>query len=309
MQRYLILRFGQSIVALVGVTMLVFFLTRLSGNVLDLMLPIEATPEDFERVEKAWGLDKPIIAQYGIYMWNVLHGDWGQSWKWGAGALDIVLEKFPATAQLATFTLIISTTLGLSIGMLVAVKKDSPFDWGGKIIALLGQSLPSFWLGIVLMWVFAVLLGWLPTSGRGEGLGGIKYMIMPAITLGWFNVAALMRLTRSAMLEVLDSEYVKLARIKGLPEWKVIWKHCLRNAAIAPLTYFGLVAGFLMTGSVVTETVFAWPGTGLLAVEAVQSRDYQVVQAVVLFMAGIFIFANLVVDVLYAYLDPRIRYN
>lgn len=309
MQRYLILRFGQSIIALVGVTMLVFFLTRLSGNVLDLMLPIEATPEDFERVEKAWGLDKPIIAQYGIYMWNVLHGDWGQSWKWGAGALDIVLEKFPATAQLAAFTLIISTTLGLSIGMLVAVKKDSPFDWGGKIIALLGQSLPSFWLGIVLMWVFAVLLGWLPTSGRGEGLGGIKYMIMPAITLGWFNVAALMRLTRSAMLEVLDSEYVKLARIKGLPEWKVIWKHCLRNAAIAPLTYFGLVAGFLMTGSVVTETVFAWPGTGLLAVEAVQSRDYQVVQAVVLFMAGIFIFANLVVDVLYAYLDPRIRYN
>lgn len=309
MQRYLLLRFGQSIVALIGVTMLVFFLTRLSGNVLDLMLPIEATAEDFERVEKAWGLDKPIIAQYGIYMWNVLHGDWGQSWKWGAGALEIVLEKFPATAQLAAFTLIISTTLGLSIGMLVAVKKDSPFDWGGKIIALLGQSLPSFWLGIVLMWVFAVLLGWLPTSGRGEGIGGIKYMIMPAITLGWFNVAALMRLTRSAMLEVLDSEYVKLARIKGLPEWKVIWKHCLRNAAIAPLTYFGLVAGFLMTGSVVTETVFAWPGTGLLAVEAVQSRDYQVVQAVVLFMAGIFIFANLVVDVLYAYLDPRIRYN
>ena len=309
MQRYLILRFGQSIVALVGVTMLVFFLTRLSGNVLDLMLPIEATAEDFERVEKAWGLDKPIIAQYGIYMWNVLHGDWGQSWKWGAGALEIVLEKFPATAQLATFTLIISTTLGLSIGMLVAVKKDSPFDWGGKIIALLGQSLPSFWLGIVLMWVFAVLLGWLPTSGRGDGIFPIKYMIMPAITLGWFNVAALMRLTRSSMLEVLDSEYVKLARIKGLPEWKVIWKHCLRNAAIAPLTYFGLVAGFLMTGSVVTETVFAWPGTGLLAVEAVQSRDYQVVQAVVLFMAGIFIFANLVVDVLYAYLDPRIRYN
>lgn len=309
MQRYLILRVGQSIVALVGVTMLVFFLTRLSGNVLDLMLPIEATPEDFLRVEKAWGLDKPIIAQYGIYMWNVLHGDWGQSWKWGSGALEIVLEKFPATAQLAVFTLLISTTLGLSLGMLVAVKKDTPFDWGGKIIALLGQSLPSFWLGIVLMWVFAVLLGWLPTSGRGDGIFPIKYMIMPAITLGWFNVAALMRLTRSSMLEVLDSEYVKLARIKGLPEWKVIWKHCLRNAAIAPLTYFGLVAGFLMTGSVVTETVFAWPGTGLLAVEAVQSRDYQVVQAVVLFMAGIFIFANLVVDVLYAYLDPRIRYN
>jgi peptide/nickel transport system permease protein len=305
MQRYLMFRFGQSIIALIGVSMLVFFLTRLSGNVLDLMLPIEATPEDFERVEKAWGLDKPIVVQYGLYMKNVLRGDWGESWKWGSGALEIVLEKFPATVQLASFTLIVSTTLGLTIGMLVATKKDTPFDWGGKIVALLGQSLPSFWLGIVLMWVFAVLLGWLPTSGRG----GIRHMIMPAITLGWFNVAALMRLTRSSMLEVMDSEYVKLARIKGLPEWKVIWKHCLRNAAIAPLTYFGLVAGFLLTGSVVTETVFAWPGTGLLAVEAVQARDYQVVQAVVLFMAGIFILANLVVDVLYAYLDPRIRYN
>ena len=305
MQRYLIFRFGQSIIALIGVSMLVFFLTRLSGNVLDLMLPIEATPEDFERVEKAWGLDKPMVVQYGIYVRNVLKGDWGESWKWGSGALEIVLEKFPATVQLAAFTLAISTFLGLSIGMLVATKKDTPFDWGGKIIALLGQSLPSFWLGIVLMWVFAVLLGWLPTSGRG----GLDHMIMPAITLGWFNVAALMRLTRSAMLEVLDSEYVKLARIKGLPEWKVIWKHCLRNAAIAPLTYFGLVAGFLLTGSVVTETVFAWPGTGLLAVEAVQARDYQVVQAVVLFMAGIFIVSNLVVDILYAYLDPRIRYN
>lgn len=305
MQRYLLFRVGQSMVALIGVSMLVFFLTRLSGNVLDLMLPIEATPEDFERVEKAWGLDKPMVVQYLIYARNVLRGDWGESWKWGSGALDIVLEKFPATVQLASFTLAISTFLGVSIGMLVATKKDTPFDYGGKIIALLGQSLPSFWLGIVLMWVFAVLLGWLPTSGKG----GLDHMIMPAITLGWFNVAALMRLTRSAMLEVLDSEYVKLARIKGLPEWKVIWKHCLRNAAIAPLTYFGLVAGFLLTGSVVTETVFAWPGTGLLAVEAVQARDYQVVQAVVLFMASIFIISNLVVDVLYAYLDPRIRYN
>ena len=303
MQRYLIYRVGQSILALIGVSILVFFLTRLSGNVLDIY--IYPTPADLERVEKAWGLDKPMVVQYGIYVKNVLRGDWGESWKWGSGALEIVLEKFPATVQLAAFTLAISTFLGLSIGMLVATKKDTPFDWGGKIIILLGQSLPSFWLGIVLMWVFAVLLGWLPTSGRG----GIAHMIMPAITLGWFNVAALIRLTRSAMLEALDSEYVKLARIKGLSEWKVIWKHCLRNAAIAPLSHFGLVAGSLLTGLIVTETVFAWPGTGLLAVEAVQARDYQVIQAAVLFMAGIFIVSNLVVDILYAYLDPRIRYN
>ena len=150
MQRYLIFRIGQSIIALIGVSMLVFFLTRLSGNVLDIMLPIEATPADFERVEKAWGLDKPMVVQYGIYVKNVVQGDWGQSWKWGSGALEIVLEKFPATLQLAAFTLVISTVLGISIGMLVATKKDTPFDYGGKVIGLLGQSLPSFWLGIVL---------------------------------------------------------------------------------------------------------------------------------------------------------------
>jgi peptide/nickel transport system permease protein len=309
MQRYLMFRIGQSIIALFGVSILVFALTRLSGDVLDLMLPIEATPEDFLRVEKQWGLDKPMHVQYIIYMGNVFQGDWGQSWKWGTGALDIVIEKFPATAKLASFTLSISTVMGLGFGVLVATKKNTPWDWGGKVVALLGQSLPTFWTGIVLMWVFAVLLGWLPTSGKGDGFLPIKHMIMPAITMGWFNVAALMRLTRSSMLDVLDSEYIKLARIKGLSETKVIWKHALRNAAIAPLTYFGVIAGFLLTGSVVTETVFAWPGIGLLAVEAIQARDYQVVQAVVLFMAGIFILANLIVDVLYAYLDPRIRYN
>ena len=309
MQRYLMFRIGQAIIAMFGVSILVFALTRLSGDVLDLMLPIEATPEDFLRVEKQWGLDKPMHVQYFVYMGNVFQGDWGQSWKWGTGALDIVIEKFPATAKLAAFTLTISTVMGLGFGVLVATKKNTPWDWGGKVIALLGQSLPTFWTGIVLMWVFAVLLGWLPTSGKGDGFLPIKHMIMPAVTLGWFNVAALMRLTRSSMLDVLDSEYVKLARIKGLSETKVIWKHALRNAAIAPLTYFGVIAGFLLTGSVVTETVFAWPGIGLLAVEAIQARDYQVVQAVVLFMSGIFIFSNLVVDILYAYLDPRIRYN
>jgi len=305
MQRYVIVRVFQSLIALVGVSILVFGLTRMSGDVLDLMMPPEATPEDFERVREQWGLDKPVYAQYGTWVWNIFHGDWGPSWQWSTGALDILLEKFPNTLKLAGFTLAISTVMGIGLGVLVSTKKDTPFDVFGKIIALLGQSLPTFWTGIVLMWIFAVVLGWLPTSGNG----GIKHMIMPAVTLGWFNVAALMRLTRSAMLEVLDSEYVKLARIKGLPEWKVIWKHCLRNAAIAPLTYFGVIAGYLMAGSVITETVFSWPGIGLLAVQAVQARDYMVVQAVVVFIAGIFIIANLFVDILYAYLDPRIRYN
>ena len=305
MQRYLILRFGQSILALFGVSIIVFGLTRLSGDVVEFYLPQDAHPEDFVRVREAWGLDKPIIVQYGVYVTNIMKGDWGRSFRYNDDALGLIVEKFPKTLKLAGFTIFISTILGLGIGVFVSIRKGSIFDTGGKIIALLGQSVPSFWLGLMLMWIFAVHLGWLPTSGEG----GIKHMIMPAIALGGFNVAALMRLTRSAMLDVLDQEYIKLARIKGLSERKIIWKHALRNAAIAPLTYFGVVTGFLLTGSVVVETVFAWPGIGLLAVEAVEARDYAVVQGVVIFMASMFIFANLVVDVLYAYLDPRIRYN
>ena len=305
MQRYLIFRFAQSLLALMGVSMIVFGLTRLSGDVVEFYLPQDAHPEDFVRVREAWGLDKPIIVQYGVYVTNIMKGDWGRSFRYNDDALGLIVEKFPKTLKLAGFTIAISTVLGLGIGVFVSIRKGSIFDSGAKVLALLGQSVPSFWLGLMLMWIFAVHLGWLPTSGEG----GIKHMIMPAIALGGFNVAALMRLTRSAMLDVLDSEYIKLARIKGLSERKIIWKHALRNAAIAPLTYFGVVTGFLLTGSVVTETVFAWPGIGLLAVEAVEARDYAVVQGVVIFMASMFIFANLVVDVLYAYLDPRIRYN
>jgi peptide/nickel transport system permease protein len=219
--------------------------------------------------------------------------------------MGLVAERLPATLELAGFALLISAILALPIGVLAAVAKGSSMDTAAKIIALLGQSLPGFWLGIVLMWIFAVMLDWLPSSGRG----GLQHLILPAITLGWFQVAVIMRLVRSSMLEVLDSEFVKLARVKGIPEWKVVWKHCLRNASIAPLTVFAIIAGSLLTGSVVTETVFTWPGVGLLVVDAVRSRDFQVVQAVVILFAGIFILCNLLVDILYAYLDPRIRYQ
>jgi peptide/nickel transport system permease protein len=270
------------------------------------MLPMEASQEDYERLAKYWGLDQPVHVQYGIFITRALQGDFGMSWKWpGHSAMGLVMDRLPATLQLAGFALLISALIALPIGVLSAVKKGTPWDSGAKVIALLGQSLPGFWLGIVLMWIFAVTLGWLPTSGRG----GIQYMILPAITLGWFQVAAIMRLVRSSMLDVLDTEFVKLTRIKGLAEWKVVWKHCLRNASIAPLTFFAIIAGVLMTGSVVTESVFSWPGTGLLAIDAVRARDYQVVQAVVIVFSAIFIVTNLLVDILYAYLDPRIRYR
>jgi peptide/nickel transport system permease protein len=306
MQRYIARRALHSLLAIWVMSLIVFSLARISGNPLDVMLPLEAGPEDYERVSKHWGLDQPLPTQYVIFLSKAVRGDFGNSWKWhGQTAMGLVWQRLPATLELAGFALAISVVIALPIGVLAAVMKGTPWDSIAKIIALLGQSLPAFWLGIVLIWIFAVHLGWFPTSGRG----GIQYMILPAITLGWFQVAAIMRLVRSSMLDVLDSEFVKLTRIKGLAEWKVVWKHCLRNAAIAPLTYFAIIVGVLMTGAVVTESVFSWPGTGLLVVDAVRARDFQVVQAVVIVFAGIFILTNLVVDILYAYLDPRIRYQ
>ena len=216
--------------------------------------------------------------------------------------MGLVVERLPATLELAGLALFISVVIAVPVGVLAAVTKDKPFDYAGKIVALLGQSLPSFWLGIVLMWIFAVTLGWLPTSGRGT----LSHMVLPAVCLGWFQVAAMMRLVRSAMLDVLDSEFVKLARVKGLAEWKVVWKHCLRNAAIAPIT--AITAGVLLTGSVVIESVFAgrhWPAGG----GRCQGRGFPGGAGDCHRFASVFIFTNLVVDILYAYLDPRIRFS
>ena len=240
MQRFIVVRAFHSLIALVAISIIVFGLARITGNPLDVLLPLEATQADFDRVEKAWGLDKPLPLQYFKYVNNIFHGNFGESLKWqDKTAGELVISRFPATLQLAALAMIVSVVIALPIGVIAAVKKDTGIDYAGKVVALLGQSLPSFWLGIVLMWIFAVQLDLLPTSGKG----GISHMILPAITLGFFQVAAIMRLTRSSLLEVLDTEFVKLARIKGVSERKVIWKHCLRNALITPLTYFGLILG------------------------------------------------------------------
>jgi peptide/nickel transport system permease protein len=306
MQRYIIVSLLRAVLTLLGVSVIVFSLARLSGNPLNVMLPETATQDDFDRVSKLWGLDKPVWEQYVIFLGNAVRGDFGESFKWkGQTAMGLVMDRFPATLQLAGLALIVSVGLAVPIGVLSAVKKGSALDTAGKFVALLGQSLPSFWLAIVLVWIFSVNFGWFPTSGRG----GLDHMILPAIALGWFSVAAFMRLIRSSMLDTLDAEYIKLARLKGLSETTVIWKHALKNAAIAPLTFFGVVVVGLLTGSVTIEAVFAWPGIGLLALEATNARDYQVIQAVALLASAMFIGMNLFVDILYAYIDPRVRYS
>ncbi len=307
MQRFIILRIAQSIVAILVISAVVFALARVTGDPVAILLPEDAPDSVVEQVRAKWGLDQPIYIQYARYIGNFVTGDFGEAWAYGGVPItELIARRLPNTIMLASFAWAVSAAISLPIGVLVAVKKDSVFDWTGKVVALIGQSAPSFAIGLLLMWVFAVILGWLPTSGNDAGF---KSIILPGVALGYYNVAAVMRLTRSSMLEVLDTEYVKLARIKGMPEWKVIWKHCFRNALIVPFTYMGLIGAVLLTGSVVIETVFVWPGLGDLAIDAIRNRDFPVIQAVVILFATFYIFINLLVDVMYAYLNPRIRYN
>ena len=305
MQRYILIRMGWAFIALWAVSILVFGLARITGSPTDTLLSFEATDEQRELMAAYWGLNKSLPEQYGIFIGNIFQGDLGDSFKWRQPVADLVKERFPNTIILALLAIALATVIAVPLGVLSAVNRNSFLDTFGKSIALIGQSAPPFWLGLMMMWIFAVRLDLVPTSG----MGGVSSFILPTVALGLFWVAAMMRLIRSAMLDVLDSEYVKLARIKGLAEWKVVWKHVLRNAAIAPLTYFGIILGNLLVGSVTVETVFAWPGLGYLVFEAVIIRDYPLVQAIVLIFSVLFIAVNLLVDILYAYLDPRIRYQ
>lgn len=292
--------------ALLVITIIVFLLTHLSGSPVDALLPDDATKEQVDSFIREWGLDKPLWQQYFTFLGNALQGDFGTSLKWpGEDALGFVLERMPATLKLGGLAIFLSVVIALPLGVAAAVRKGSAIDNGTQVFALVGQSMPNFWLGIILIWVFSVWLGWLPTSG----MGSFAHAILPAIAIAWFQVSALARLTRSAMLEVLDAEYIKLARVKGVSERNVVWKHALRNAAVVPLTYFGILAASILTGSVVIETVFSWPGMGWVAIEAIRGRDFPVVQAVIVTYAIIYMLSNLVVDLLYVVVDPRIRHG
>ena len=296
-------RLLQGLVLLVLVATVVFFLGRLTGNPVDLMLPEDATAEDRAHLIKALGLDGSLITQYRAFIGNALKGDLGTSLRMRQPAVDVFLSRLPNTLVLIPWALLLAMLVGIPLGVVAALNRGRILDRTAGTIAVLGIATPSFWLGIVLIFVFSVELGWLP-SGR---MGGPEHFVLPVITLGTFLTAGFMRLTRSSMLDVLESEYVKLARIKGLSESVVIWKHCLRNALIPVLTLWGVFVGNLITGAIVTETVFAWPGVGRLTYEAVIYRDFPLLQAVIILKAILILTINLVVDILYAYVDPRIR--
>ncbi len=303
MKRYILKRLLQGIVLLFLVATIVFFLGRLTGNPVDLMLPEGATPEDRLTMIKALGLDGSLYQQFLIFIGNALRGDLGTSIRMREPTVDVFFSRLPNTLAIIPWAILLAMAVGIPLGVIAALNRGNIVDRAAGAVAVLGIATPSFWLGVVLIFVFSVQLGWLP-SGR---MGGPQHYVLPVITLGSFLVAGFMRLVRSSMLEVMNAEFVKLARIKGLSEPVVIWKHCLRNALIPVLTLWGVFVGNLITGAIVTETVFAWPGVGRLTYEAVIYRDFPLLQAIIILKSMLILSINLVVDILYAYVDPRIR--
>lgn len=267
-----------------------------------------ADPKAVEEFRIKMGLDKPIYIQYFTWLESILHGNLGYSYLSKRPVIDTILSRFHATLKLAIVSMIISLMISIPLGIISAIKQYSAIDNVSMVGALLGVSMPNFWQGLLLILLFAVTLGWLPVAGYGDH-GDLEHMILPAITLGTSSAAITTRLMRSTMLETINQDYIQAARAKGLSERVVIGKHALKNALIPVVTMIGLNFGYLLDGSVVVETIFAWPGIGLLMVESIYLRDYPMIQGCILFVAIIFIFVNLMVDILYTYLDPRIRYE
>ncbi|HXG04946.1 MAG TPA: nickel ABC transporter permease [Candidatus Binatia bacterium] len=303
MRVYLIRRLLQSLLVLLGVSFVVFLILHLTGDPAAVLLPPEASAEDIRRFRQTMGFDDPFLVQYGRFLRGALQGDFGNSIRHGEPAFALVLERMPATFELAGAALLIALCLAIPAGIVSAVRRNTPVDYFATVVALFGQSMPTFWLGIMLILIFSVNLNLLPSSGRGS----LEHLIMPALTLGLFTTARITRLTRSGMLDVLNQDYIRTARAKGVGNPPVVWKHALKNAAIPIVTIVGIELGTLLGGSVITETIFAWPGVGRLSVQAIYNRDYPVVQAAVFLLASTFVLVNLVVDVVYTYLDPRIR--
>ena len=303
MQRYIVKRVGEAILALFALSIIIFLMVRMTGDPALLMLPPDAGADALEDIQHSMGLDKPLVVQYGLFIRDYAHGSFGDSLRSKTPVSELVKDRLPNSLKLVGTAAVIVLLISIQLGVLSAVNRGTWIDTLATGFAVLGQAVPVFWLGILMIQLFTVKLGWLPSSG----MGGLDHYIMPAFALGFFTVAAIQRLLRSSLLEAMDSEYIKLARIKGLTEFKVIWKHALRNSMISVITLGGIYIAILITLGILVEVVFAWPGMGRLMFQGIVFRDFPVVQAVVLISAAIVIFSSLVVDIAYAYLDPRIR--
>ena len=302
-KRYIAKRVGYALISLVILSLIIFLLVRLTGDPTVLLVEPGASQADLDAMRKQFGLDEPLWMQYGHFVSSLLRGDLGNSFYYRTPVLELYVSRLPSSLLLAGAAMVFSLVIGIPTGIVAAVRVNRWWDSAGKIFALLGLSLPSFWVGLLLILFFSVYLGWLPSSGSGS----VLHLLMPAFALGWYFAAAHMRLTRSSMLDVLGSEYVKLARLKGLPEALVISKHAFKNALIPVLTLAGINLVIMVNVAVVVETVFAWPGIGRLLYEGIAFRDFPVVQATVILNGAMVVIVSLLVDILYAVIDPRIR--
>jgi peptide/nickel transport system permease protein len=305
MRRFVLRRLGYALISLFLLSLTIFLLVRVSGDPTVLLVEPGASKADIEALRTELGLDRSLPVQYVSFVRDVVRGDFGRSFYYRTPVLELYISRLPNSLLLALTAMAFSLILGIPTGILAAVRVGGWWDSAGKVFALLGLSMPSFWTGLLMILFFSVYLGWLPSSGAGS----VLHVLMPAFALGWYFAAAHMRLTRSSMLEVLGSEYVKLARLKGLPEALVIGKHAFKNALIPVLTLAGINLVLMINVAVVVETVFAWPGIGRLLYEGIAFRDFPVVQASVVLGGSMIVVVNVVVDILYAVIDPRIRYE
>lgn len=314
MKTFIIRRLVFMALSVVAATLIVFSMSRLQGDPRYLFLSSGyATQEQWDKWGEEFGLDKPLPVQYFIWLGKAMTGDFGRSLKSGYSSARMLRQHAPASLQLGLAAWLFVLIVGVPLGVLSAVKRGSPWDLVGRTFAVFGQALPPFWLGIMLILIFSVQLGWLPPGTRGDPdigmLERLSYFVLPAVTLGWLAAAGLMRLIRSSMLEVLDSEFVKLARAKGVSNVSLIWKHALKNALIPPLTFAAIIMAGFIAGTVVTETVFAWPGLGYMTVQAIINNDFPVMTTAVMVFTILYVVVVFIVDILYAFIDPRIRYG
>jgi peptide/nickel transport system permease protein len=302
---YIVRRCFYAVFVLFGVGSLVFFISRITGDPVAIMLPPDATAQQIDALRQSLGLDKPVWEQYVMFLGDLVRLDLGSSLRYNQSVVQLILERLPATLQLAGTALVISLLIAVPVGIVSALKKGTIVDSLVMVFVLIGQAMPVFWMGVLLILMFAVQLNWLPTGG----IGTWKHLILPSIALGLHMTALVTRLLRSSLLESLGSDYVRTARAKGLLTKTVVGKHAMRNSLLPVITVVGLEIGSLLGGSVVTETVFSWPGVGQLLIQAITFRDFPLVQGIIILLAGVFVLINLLVDIMYAVLDPRIQYK